>query len=184
MHRIFLFFLRPQTACPRAVVRIPSIIRPVVEPASDLFRFDHVDKGVGIRLFDGGQDPADLFTGNHRIEHVPLRPLVTADPLEMGRVVIGEGFDPAIDHVGLVCDDQQRMLLIPLVQDLDHLRRAELEDDRVQRPVKAEQQARRDQNTHVPHKDVVPRVDAPFLRKINGDKIPYRRRWPLRRGTD
>lgn len=67
------------------------------------------------------QDPADLFTGNHRIEHVPLRPLITADPLKMGRVVIGEGFDPAIDHVGLVCDDQQRMLLIPLVQDLDHL---------------------------------------------------------------
>ncbi len=83
------------------------------------------------------------------------------------------GADPDlfVDLSRLGCDDQQRILLIPLIQHLDHLGAAELENNRIQRCIKTEKNACQRENAHVAEENVVPCVDSLLLRKVDGNEI-------------
>ena len=104
-----------------------------------------------------------FFTGHYRIKHIAVFSLIAAYSLEQRRIVIGNFPDPAVNHIGLLRNNQKGVLLVTLVQHLYYLRRAELEYNRIQCPVKTEQNPRNHKNAHISQKDIIPGINASLL---------------------
>ena len=76
-----------------------------------------------------------------------------------------------INLIRLFRDDEQRMLLISLMQHLDHLRRGKLEDNRVKCSVPSKEQTCHSQDHCVSTQDIIPDIPAIFLGEINCNKV-------------
>lgn len=83
------------------------------------------------------------------------------------------GFFPDlfIDFIRFGGNDEKRLLLVALVQRMQDLRGSKLKDNGVQRFVPAEQITCDRKNNAVPGENVIPCLNAEFLREKYGDKI-------------
>ena len=82
-----------------------SIIRPLIKPPRELLRIHRIDKSVGI----------DLIPSHNGVQHIALLLFVTADPLEESGIMVRVVPDLLIDFVRFGGDNEQSLLLVPLV---------------------------------------------------------------------
>ena len=85
--------------------------------------------------------------------------------------MIGKFENLLINLIRLLRDNEQRMLLISLMQHLNHLSRSKLEDNRVKRSVPSKEQTCHCQDHCISTQNIIPDIPAIFLGKINRNKI-------------
>ena len=83
---------------------------------------------------------------------------------------IGKFENLLINLIRLLRDNEQRMLLISLMQHLNHLSRSKLEDNRVKRSVPSKEQTCHCQDHCISTQNIIPDIPAIFLGKINRNK--------------
>ena len=85
--------------------------------------------------------------------------------------MIGKFENLLINLIRLLRDNKQRMLLISLMQHLNHLSRGKLKDNRVKCPVPSKKQTCHYQDHCISTQDIIPDIPAIFLGKINRNKV-------------
>lgn len=148
-----------------------SIIRLIIEPPIDVVGLDNVHKGLRVHPVNHGHQPLCFLPGYHGVKHGEIPLGVAAGSLKAGGAVVGEVADTLVHLLRLACDDEQSVLLVPLVKHLNHLSGGELEDDGVERRVPAEEHACRRQHQGVGPQNVVPDILTVLFRKVDGKDI-------------
>ena len=143
----------------------------MVEPSVDKVCLDNVYKCVGIYFHHLFHKKLRFLTGNYRVDHGGGILGVAAHTVQPCGGVVGEMGDLFVNLVRMPCHDKERMLLVTLVQDLDHLCGGELEDDGVQSFVPAEEQSGDNKKDSVSAENIIPDIAAVLFGKINGDEI-------------
>ena len=112
-----------------------------------------------------------FFCRDYRIDHTGLLVCVTSGTFKTCRRMIGKFENLLINLIRLLRDNEQRMLLISLMQHLNHLSRSKLEDNRVKRSVPSKEQTCHCQDHCISTQDIIPDIPAIFLGKINRNKV-------------
>ena len=112
-----------------------------------------------------------FFCRDYRIDHTGLLVCVTSGTFKTCRRMIGKFENLLINLIRLLRDNEQRMLLISLMQHLNHLSRGKLKDNRVKCPVPSKKQTCHCQDHCISTQDIIPDIPAIFLGKINRNKI-------------
>lgn len=107
----------------------------------------------------------DLITGDYRVDHLSLFLFITARTCKDCGTVIGIFRDYLVDLIGVSCNDEQGVLLIPLVQHLDYLGGGVLEDDRVQCFIPSKEYTGYKKHSDISQEHVVPGVYPVLFRK-------------------
>ncbi len=147
------------------------IIRLVIKPSRNLLRIHHIDERVLIHFPDFLHDGPDFIPSYDGIKHVAFPVAKTSDSLKKRGVMVGIVPNLLINLVHLFRYNEKRLLLVPLIQGMETLRRGKLENNGVQRFVPAKKAACNQKNNTVPYKNIVPGFDAVPFRKENGNKI-------------
>ena len=112
-----------------------------------------------------------FFCRDYRIDHTGLLVCVTSGTFKTCRRMIGKFENLLINLIRLLRDNEQRMLLISLMQHLNHLSRSKLEDNRVKRSVPSKEQTCHCQDHCISTQNIIPDIPAIFLGKINRNKV-------------
>lgn len=154
-----------QTYIVRSVMRLP------VKVACHMIGFQDIDKRMRVDFANCAGNLLNLVACNDRIDHIPFLAIVQAGAAEQRRAMMRGILDLLVNLHRTVGDDKQRCALETQVQHVDNLCGSKLEDNRIQRTVPAEQQARDHQHHTVAEKDIIPCVHAEPLAQRNRYKV-------------
>ncbi len=130
-----------------------------------------INEGLGIGFPDSLQGRPDIRAGDNGINH-PVRIMaVRADGLGDGCPVLTGLMDHITDFLGILRNDEERLLLIVAIERVKGLGGYKLEDDGVQGLFPAEEIARDKQNGDIKAQDQVPGLRPALLREIDCDEI-------------
>ena len=84
-------------------------------------------------------------------------------PFKQGGVMIGDIPDRFINLIGLLGNDEQRLLLVPFINKMQNLSGGKLEYNRVKGLIPVEQSSRNQKNNHIGRKNIVPCIYSVFF---------------------
>ena len=120
----------------------------------------------------------EFFAVYNRIYETLLITLVHSLRIHPGSAVVREPVDELGDLLGVLRDDKESILSIPLIHRINDLRGYKLEYYRVERLIPSEEEAVAHENEYVKEQDVVPCLYLELLREIDRDKIRASTRRP------
>ena len=147
------------------------IIRLLIESSGELLRVHRIDKSTRIDLPDLFGDRLDLIPSHNGVEHIAFMLFVASDPFKKRGIMVCIFPDLFVDLIRFGGDDEQRLLLVTLVQGMQDLCGSKLEYDGIQRLIPTEQIPSDQKNNTVTCENVIPCLNAVLFREKDGDKI-------------
>lgn len=142
-----------------------------VELAGDFFCTEYVTERGRVYLLYFFDHRVLLGGADDGVDDFSLIFFMRAQPIDYCAAVVSFVIDHLADLVGDLRDDKERHLLVVAVHHVLDLCRSELEDDRVERFVPAEEQACDQKDHDVKPQDHIKGVTAGLLGYVYRDKI-------------
>ena len=137
----------------------------------DLSGTESIDESGRIDLANPFLDLPNVVSAGHGIDEVVPIVFVTALSVKDRGAVVGHVMDPRADLLRFVGDDEEGHFLVVPVHQMQDLCGRVLEDDGIERLIRAKKVTADQEQHHIESEDQIPGFHAVHLREVDRDKI-------------